>query len=479
MIAKLQVISPKQNFHEQDPLQAILRWDFASFVHQCFCSLNPGIRYLPNWHIDALAFALEQVRLGRIQRLIICMPPRSLKSIVTSVAFPAFVLGHDPAKRLITASYGAELAIKHASDFRAILRADWYRQLFPGTRISPAKNTETEVLTTARGYRLSTSIDGTLTGRGGGMIIVDDPLKPSDALSDSRRERVNEWYSNTLISRLDNKQTGAVIVVMQRLHLNDLVGMLLQSPEKWTVLNLPAIAEEEQRIQIRDDKYHVRRVGKLLHAEREPETVLDAIKAQLGSDTFSAQYQQRPVPPGGAMIKRHWPRRYEYVPPRSSSQVIQSWDTASKEGGQNDFSVCTSWMVHEKKHYLIDVLRGRFDYPTLRSRAIAHAQAHDPDTILVEDAGVGTALAVELRDAGLAAVPVKPERDKVTRMSVQSGKFEAGLVLFPRQAPWLADLEAELFSFPHSRHDDQVDSISQALGSNDSTYDASLRWVDG
>lgn len=177
------------------------------------------------------------------------------------------------------------------------------------------------------------------------------------------------------------------------------------------------------------------------------------------------------------MIKRAWPRRYEYAPPRSSSQVIQSWDTASKEGGQNDWSVCTSRLVHEKKYHLIDVLRGRFDYPTLRSRAMAHAEAHDPDTILIEDTGVGTALVPELSDAGLAAVAIKPDRDKITRMSVQSGKFEAGLVLFPYHAPWLPDLEAELFSFPHSRHDDQVDSISQALGYQGSSYDESLSWV--
>jgi hypothetical protein len=353
------------------------------------------------------------VRLGKTTRLIICMPPRSLKSIVTSVAFPAFLLGHDPTKRLITASYGADLAIKHASDFRAILRTDWYRSAFPGTRISPIKNTETEIVTTQRGSRLSTSVDGTLTGRGGGVIIVDDPLKPSDALSDSRRQRVNEWYSNTLISRLDNKQTGAVIAVMQRLHLHDLVGMLLQSPEKWTVLNLPAIAEEEQRIQIGADKYHLRRVGDLLHAEREPKSILDAIKAQLGSDTFSAQYQQRPVPPGGAMIKRDWPRRYEYPPARESCQVIQSWDTASKEGGECDFSVCTSWLVHDNKYYLIDVLRGRLGYPMLRSRAIAHGKAHEPDTILVEDTGVGTALAMELRDAACRRFP---SNRKATRL---------------------------------------------------------------
>jgi hypothetical protein len=312
------MITTLQKAGAWDPalLDAILRSDFPSFIHRCFNSLTPGARFLPNWHIKALAFHLEQARLGKIRRLIICMPPRSLKSIVASVAFPAFVLGHDPTRRLIAASYGAELAVKHASDCRAILRAAWYKRLFPRTRISKIKDTESEVVTTVRGYRLTTSIDGTLTGRGGDMIIVDDPLKPSDALSDSKRERVNNWHNDTLISRLDDKQTGVIVVVMQRLHVHDLVGAVLDGPDQWTVLNLPAIAEQDERIQIGENEYHVRRVGDLLHAEREPQSVLDSLKAQLGSDIFSAQYQQRPVPSGGAMIKRAWVRRYEQLPPR-------------------------------------------------------------------------------------------------------------------------------------------------------------------
>ena len=177
------------------------------------------------------------------------------------------------------------------------------------------------------------------------------------------------------------------------------------------------------------------------------------------------------------MIKRDWILRYEQPPPRTSSRVIQSWDTASKEGGQNDWCVCTTWFVHEKKYYLVDVLRGRFDYPTLRSLAIAHAHAHRPHKILIEDAGVGTALVSELKRSGLTAIPVKPEQSKVTRMSIESAKFESGLVLLPLQASWLRDLEDELFSFPHGRHDDQVDSISQALGDQGSSFDTSYSWV--
>jgi predicted phage terminase large subunit-like protein len=177
------------------------------------------------------------------------------------------------------------------------------------------------------------------------------------------------------------------------------------------------------------------------------------------------------------MIKRHWIQRYDHLPARTSStSVIQSWDIASKEGGQNDWSVCTTWLRQEGKYYLMDVLRGRFDYPTLRARVLSHAATHRPNKILTEDTGVGTALLAELKKTGLSAIGVKPERDKVSRMSIQSNKFESGKVFLPNQARWFAELESELFAFPGSRHDDQIDSISQALD-NTGGYDSSLSWV--
>lgn len=471
--------NPPSRMSNADLLHAILRSDLRSFVQQCFYSLTPGMPFLSAWHIEALAFHLEQVRCGKIKRLIICMPPRSLKSITASVAFPAYLLGRDPRKRIITASYGSELAIKHAGDFRAILAAEWYQCAFPGTRISSVKNTETEVVTTARGYRLSTSIDGTLTGRGGDIIIIDDPLKPADALSDSRRERVNAWFNNTLISRLDDKREGAIVVIQQRLHQHDLVGTLLQGPEEWTVLNLPAIAEEEERVQIGHNEFHVRRVGDVLHAAREPRSVLDSIKAQLGSDTFEAQYQQQPVPPGGKMIKRDWIRRYDCAPRRTPyTRVLQSWDTASKDGGENDWSVCATLLVDDGTYYLLDVVRRRVNYPELRALAVELARIHSPEKILVEDTGVGCGLVPDLVCEGLPAIGVKVEGNKLARMSIQSAKIQSGLLLFPKTAPWLDDLEHELFAFPGGRHDDQVDTLSQALGYDIyGGYDVTGRWM--
>ncbi|MBR0938866.1 phage terminase large subunit [Bradyrhizobium jicamae] len=456
-------------------LDAIIRTDFASFIQFAHQILSPAVAFHGNWHIDAIAYHLEQVRSGKIKRLIINVPPRMMKSTICSVALPAFWLGHEPAKRFICISYSNELAIKLGNDCRELMNSPAYRKLFPNSKLSRQKNTETEFTTTQRGQRMSASIDGSLTGRGGDVIIVDDPIKPTDALRDRVRERVNSVFFNTIESRLDDKRTGAIIVVMQRLHDDDLVGRLIREQGKeWTVLSLPAIAEQEERIQIGDDRYHVRQVGDLLHAEREPREILERIRSQT-PDVFAAQHQQSPVRREGVLIKRDWPNRYHILPERASDTiVVQSWDTASKDTAQSDYSVCTTWHYRDRSYYLVDVTRRRMDYPTLKAVALAHAERHKPNVILIEDAGVGTALAMELKNAGLHTVAIKPEGDKRARMSIHSTKFANGQVLLPQEASWLADLEDELFGFPGSRYDDQVDSISQALAYEIATNE----WTD-
>jgi predicted phage terminase large subunit-like protein len=444
--------------------EAMVRTDLASFNRIVFETLSPSATYHDSWHIPAICHQLGDLWRGKTRRLIITAPPRSMKSLLCSVTFPAFVLGNDPTKRIICISYSSDLAVKLGNDCREVMSSSVYRRLYQ-TEISRLKNTETEFATTRKGYRISASIEGSLTGRGGDIIILDDPIKPIDALRDRRREHVNSAFFNTILSRLDDKRTGAIIIVTQRLHEDDLVGRLLrEQPGEWTTLILPAIAEQEEMIQIGEQRYHVRRVGDVLHAEREPLSVLESYRAQIGSEVFAAQYQQSPVPREGAMIKRAWPRRYDRLPERNSSaRIIQSWDTAIKGSEQANYSVCTTWLHQDRRHYLIDVFRDRIDYPTLKLRATASAQLHKPNVILVEDAGLGTALAKELHDAGLPAIAVKPQFNKPTRMSIQSAKFQSGQVFLPTTASWLDDFETELFSFPGGRYDDQIDSISQAL----------------
>jgi predicted phage terminase large subunit-like protein len=252
---------------------------------------------------------------------------------------------------------------------------------------------------------------------------------------------------------------------MQRLHMDDLTGFVTAQSEDWTVLTLPAIAEADEWVQEADDLYHRFTAGEALQPEREPLEELERLRRQLGSDLFAAQYQQRPVPESGVIIKRDWVRRYKTLPPCTArTRIEQSWDTAAKVGPENDWSVCSTWQVEGEMYYLVDVTRGRFEFPALKAKALALAQQYSPTRILIEDVGTGTALIQELRKAGRVAIPVRAEQDKITRMAIQSAKFEAGMVYLPEAAPWLSVFEEELFAFPSSKYFDQVDTVSQILG---------------
>ena len=453
-------------------LQALLRQDFASFLRKVFHTLSPVEPFVDGWPVRAMAHRLEQVARGEIRRLIINLPPRSLKSIAGSVALPAYVLGHQPHRRIICVSYAGDLARKMSNDFRAVLETDWYRQSFPLTRIGHVKDTESEMETTCRGFRLATSIGGTLTGRGGDLIIIDDPLKPTDALSEPRRMAANQWFANTLLSRQDDKRTAGIVIIMQRVHLDDLTGFVLGGEDDWTMLSLPAIAEHEEMIPVGVGQYHTRRPGEALWPNREPLQVLELLRQQLGSDIFSAQYQQTPVPQGGAMIKRDWVMRYTDPPPRKEVWcVLQSWDTAMKGGPDNDWSVCTTWMLtYNIKWHLVHVWRERVNYPNLKRKVKELAQVWRADQVLVEESGTAIGLVDELKFEVPGLSGVKAEHGKEARMALASAKFEAGQVYLPERASWLPELGAELFSFPGSKHDDQVDSISQALQHSSSMF---------
>lgn len=445
--------------------EELLRSNFHCFIEKTFRTLNPGTTFLRNWHVEAIAWHLEQVRLGKIKRLIITMPPRSAKSISASVAFPAFVHGWDPTTEIIAVSYAQSLAAKLQNDYRSIISSPWYKGIFPNTRIDPKKDTEQETRLTKRGSRLATSLGGTLTGRGGGIIIIDDPLKPDEAASETGRNTVNQWYGTTLLSRLNQKKDGAIVIVTQRLHVDDLVGHVTEYDDNWTVLNLPAIALEEEAIQVGDQRYYRRQRGGLLHPEREDQAVLDELKLNIGAEAFEAQYQQQPVPPGGNMIKREW-LSYYYRQPEITDEdtVFQSWDTASKTGLENDWSVGTTWLLKDGIYYLLDVCREKLNYPALKAKMIEMAERYNPWIILIKDTGVGTGLIEDLRTESLDTVEIKPTQSKEVRAHIQTPKFQSSRVLFPKSAPWLSALEAEVLAFPGGRHDDQVDSIIQALG---------------
>jgi predicted phage terminase large subunit-like protein len=446
---------------------AVLRRDFYTFVRASFPIISPNDSFAPNWHIEAVAFALTRVFEGEIKRLIITVPPRSLKSICASVAYPAYVLGHDPARRIICVSYAEGLARKHANDCRALMRSTLYHRLFPNTRISPTKDTELEFATTRGGNRLSTSVGGTLTGRGGNLIIVDDPQKPQDAHSETVRKSTMQWYSNTLLSRLDDKSKDAIIVVMQRLHVDDLVGHLLEQ-DNWTHLHLPAIAESDHRIPLGPGHFHQRRAGDLLHPEREPRAVLEEFKRSMGSLDFAAQYQQEPVSEGGNLIKWSWFRSYDQAPAwAAGDRIIVSWDTAMSSKELSSYSACVVLQVRGQTAYVLDVVRERLEYPDLRRKvAELHRRWRNACTrceLVIENKGSGMSLIQDLKRDDIHAIKIDPDGDKVMRMNAQTAPIEAGSVLLPKRAGWLDEFRRELLAFPAGRYTDQVDAFSQAL----------------
>lgn len=466
-------MSIQRNFDKR-ALQMALRTDLISFIEKVMNTINPSERYLDNWHIWAIAWYLEQVRLGTIQRLIICLPPRSGKSIIASVAFPAYMMGHDPSRKIIGVTYSNSLAVKFANDFRMVVNAPWYREVFPHTRVANHKDTERETAFTAGGFRLGTSTTGTLTGRGGDVIICDDVSKSQDIFSDVKREATNELYRNTILSRLDNKQTGAIVVVMQRLHPNDFVGHLLETGEGWTVLNLPAIAVADERIQVGDDDFYFRAEGEPLHARREPLSAQEEIRREVGPYVWAAQHQQDPSPIDGNIIKREWLRYHNLVIPAPSykNRIIQSWDTAGKIGPRNSYSVGITFLVSDGNYYLLDMVRGRFpSSAALVAAATEAARKYKPSVILIEDASSGPFLAEEIKKARVYNVRLQPVTlDKVTRLWNQAAKFANGRVFLPEHAPFRALVEKELLGFPKAQTNDIVDSISQALAYEGSGY---------
>ncbi len=449
-------------------LEAALREDFCAFIPMAFQIVNPGTAFDDNWHIEAIAWHLQQCAEGNIKRLSITLPPRHLKSIIGSVAFPAWLLGHDPTRQIICVSHSIDLAIKHARDCRAVMAAPWYRRIFPGARISRAKNTETEVVTTRKGFRFTTSIGGTVTGRGGNMLIVDDPIKAEEVTSEAERNRVKDFYDGSLYSRLNNKNEDVIILIMQRLHVDDLIGHVLEK-EDWVHLNIPAIGEEACTYQIGDGLFYNREPGDVLHEARENRETLENIKAQLGGARFEAQYQQRPIPPAGNLIKRDWLRTSDEVLTRSDYDlVVQSWDTASTVSEASDYSVGMTFGVKNNTAHILDVVRVRVEYPELRRLVVAEARRYRADVVIIEDANSGVQLAQDLNREGLLRpISFRPKGDKVARLEMHSAALESGYVLLPKSAPentpWLDDLKTELFAFPNGRHDDQVDALSQFL----------------
>ncbi|SDH03041.1 terminase [Propionivibrio dicarboxylicus] len=445
---------------------ASVRDDFLVFVQQAFAFLYPGKTFDENWHIEAIIHHAMRCVAGELPRLIINLPPRQLKSFIISIALPAFVIGRDPTAKLICVSYSEDLAKSLARDFRRIVDSTWFQNVFP--EVKRAKSTELEFVTDQGGFRLATSVGGTLTGRGGDIMIVDDPIKPQDALSDSLRNSANEWFRSTLLSRLDDKRYSILLIVMQRLHVNDLTGFV-EAAGGFFKLSLPAIAERDETIDIRDGVAYKRLEGEALHEEREPIAILEGIRNQMGTANFAAQYQQHPEIPEGAMFKRAWFKFINKLPqPLPEGHYFVSIDTALSTAESADYSALTLIYADRNGYVICHAERGHWDYEELKRRAHSYIERFGRDNVdfIVEATGAGISLISYLRKNLLHCFSYFPKDGKQTRAAYALPTIHEGRVFIlnqPGKNAWIEPYLNEFLTFPHGRFDDQVDSLVQFI----------------
>ncbi|GFR11742.1 putative phage terminase [Trichonephila clavata] len=397
---------------------SVTRWfqhyimNFLKFIELCFQTVVPGCEYNNYRYIKVIADRLEAASAGEVKRIIFNMPPRSMKSLCISVAWPAWILGNQPTARIIVASYSRLLSEKHSLDTRCIMQSSWYRKLFPEVELSKDQNTKYKFQTVQRGYRIATSVGGTLTGEGGDFIIVDDPLSSAQALSETLRKRATNWFDQTLVTRLNDRKKGVIVLVMHRLHQEDLTGHLLSKPKNiWHHICLPIIAENKEitysikkpallvpvtriawstlneytrnKTALPAKILYLRGEGQLLYHLDGGKEEVEMIKVELGSYAFAAQYQQNPLPLSSGIVKREWLKCYRSFPD-NLSYVTQSWDTAVSTSDASNFSVCTTWAKIDNKFYLLDVYRAKLEYPKLKEQVLSLAARWTPHAILIE-----------------------------------------------------------------------------------------------
>lgn len=412
-------------------------------------------------HLIVLIEKLEAIERGEIKRLIVIMPPRHGKSELVSVRFPCWYLARRPEEFIVQCGYSESIALVHSRKARDVFISVEMNTLFPEIAYRPERASQEIIIpqrqaaqewgTKQSGSYYAVGVGGGLTGRGFNLGLIDDPVKGyEDAQSETIREKTWEWYKSVFRTRV--APDAAIIIIMTRWHQDDLVGMLLQqahdNPEadQWEVLHMPAISED----------------GKALWSERYPAEILNEVKNTIGARAFESLYQGRPVIASGQIFKREWWKYYDERP--IFVRVVHSWDTAFKEGVHNDFSVCTVWGETDESFYLLDVWRGRVEFPELKRVAEALACRDTPNIILVEDKASGQSLVQELqRNTKLPILPIQVDRDKIARAESATPLIEAGKVKLPKYADWLYDFLEEVSAFPNAKYDDQVDSVTQAL----------------
>ena len=461
------------------------------FVKQSWDSVEPGIPFVPSWHIEAICEHLEAVSNGEIRRLLINIPPRHSKSTIVSVMWPMWEWIAQPEQKFLAASYSGTLSIRDNLKARRLIQSPWYQERWGHVfTLAGDQNAKQRFENDKTGYRIATSVGGTATGEGGSRLILDDPHGAQDAQSDAMRESALEWFDQVWSTRLNNPKTDAMVVVMQRLHEQDISGHILDDIKGWEHICIPAEWDGKVRKTVLGGYDPRKTKGELICPDRFGADEITMLKQLLGIYGTAGQLQQDPAPAEGGILKtaffKLWPSagalpQFEYI--------LQSYDCAFTEKTTGDPTACTVWAVFTHKGarnvMLIDAWDEHLSYPDLRTRAIKdwtteyggsnqqnpYARARRPDRILVEAKASGQSLLQDLRLAKVPAVGYNPgNADKISRAHTAAPTLEMGLlwILESTKNPgqpvsWAQPFVTQLSKFPVAQHDDYVDTFTQTV----------------
>jgi predicted phage terminase large subunit-like protein len=449
----------------------------------------------PNAFIEGLQHKvlcawLESMAAGTVRRLLANIPPRHGKSLICSIFFPCWAWTRWPSLRFLFVSYSDSLSDEFSVKRRMLIQSEWYqRQWGSGFSLLPDQNTKGHFANNKGGAMISTSMSGTGTGRGGDFLIIDDAHNAKKIESDTERQTTVRDYKLVISTRLNNRRTGRILCIGQRLHTDDLPGHLIEAG--FEHIFLPAIADEKVTlilpsgrttertniVNLPDGKTITRPAGSFLWPEMQGKAELDASKIELGSLGFSGQYMQTPAPPSGAVFQQKWFRYFNdndrvYVLHRSSGEeaiekrecsLFQCVDLAASVKASADWSVIGTFSTTPKGDLLVlGISRFRAEAPELLERLMGSFTFYKPSFVAVERTGLGLPIFQELSRHGIAVSELNPTRDKKERSQSASIRMEAGQIFFLKDAGWLGDLLPELLTFPASPHDDQVDVLSYA-----------------
>ncbi len=467
---------------DKQAILGIQRNNLSEYIRRVFSIVSPNSDYKHNWHIDLIAEYLVACQKGDITRLIINIPPRFLKSISVSVAFPSWLLGHNPSEQIMCASYSKDLAMTLGVNCRSVIQTDWYQALFPETILADDQNTKTKFKTTKEGSRYSVGVGGTITGEGCNFLLIDDAISAQNSNSKVVRDDVNNWFGQTAYTRLNDRKKGVIVVIMQRLHQNDLTGYLLDQGSEWEHLKIPLVSEEKKTYQIGNFKKEVE-IGDLLHPNLMGVKEIDSMKRTLGPYNFAGQYMQTPSPTGGGEFRLEWLHYYEGKLPHDTMNIYITVDPADAKGKNSDFTcMCVLGLGSDENVYLLDMVRDKLNLRERQLKLFELHQKYKPKGVLYEKYG---------KDGDISAMNEAMDYNNYRFVITEVGGRMTKHQRIERLIPWFADgriwlprdliranyegkmidiidefVNQEYLVYPVGNHDDAMDAMSRLFDTN-------------